>query len=68
MIKLYSKINCGLAPGKFSARNIVTCLPCLVWCLILVFFFVSVNSYGQVETVSSPSHTFFLGKLDLAVN
>ena len=27
-----------------------------------------VNSYGRVGAVSSPNHTFFLGKLDLAVN
>ena len=29
---------------------------------------VPVNSYGQVGTVISPKHTFFLGKLDFAVN
>ena len=29
---------------------------------------VSVNSYGHVGMVSSPNHTFFLSKLDLAVN
>ena len=27
-----------------------------------------VNSYGHVGTTSSPNHTFFLGKPDLAVN
>ena len=32
------------------------------------FTYVSVNSYGHVKTVSWPNHTFFLGKLDLAVN
>ena len=26
--------------------------------------YVPVNSYGHVGTVSSPYHTFFLGKLD----
>ena len=30
--------------------------------------YVPVNSYGNVGTVSSPNHTLFLGKLDLAVN
>ena len=30
--------------------------------------YVPVNSYDHVGTVSSPSHTFFLGKLDEAVN
>ena len=29
---------------------------------------VPVNSYGHVGTVSSPNHTFFLGKLDKVVN
>ena len=28
----------------------------------------SVNSIGHVEMVSSPNHTFFLGKLDQAIN
>ena len=27
-------------------------------------FYFQVNNYGHVETVSSPYHTFFLGKLD----
>ena len=35
------------------------------FCLIL---YVPVNSYGHVGTVSSPSNTFFLGKLDKVVN
>ena len=26
--------------------------------------YISVNSYGHAEKVSSPNHTFFLGKLD----
>ena len=29
---------------------------------------VQVNSYCHVRMVSSPNHTFFLGKLDQAVN
>ena len=29
---------------------------------------VPVNSYGHVGTVSSPNHTFFLGKLDYEFN
>ena len=38
-------------------------------CMILVWFqwfevYVPVNNYGHVESVSSPNHTFFLGKLD----
>ena len=33
-----------------------------------LLLYVSVNSYGHVRTVSSSSHTFFLGKLEQAVN
>ena len=36
-----------------------------LFCWIL---YVPVKSYGPVGTVSSPSNTFFLGQLDLAVN
>ena len=32
------------------------------------FFTSQVNSYGHGGTVSSPNHTFFLGKLEQAVN
>ena len=38
--------------------------------LIISFFFVAlcpVNSYVHGGTVSSPNHTFFLGKLEQAV-
>ena len=31
-------------------------------------FMSQVNSYGHGLTVSSPNHTFFVGKLELAVN
>ena len=30
--------------------------------------YVPVNSFGHVETVNSPNQTFFLRKLDLAIN
>ena len=36
---------------------------CLFCC-----FMSQVNSYGHGGTVSSPNHTFFLGKLEQAVN
>ena len=36
----------------------------LIDCLFGLRFYIPVNSYGHVETVSSPNHTFFLGKLD----
>ena len=29
-----------------------------------LMFYAPVNSYGHIETVSSPNHTFSLGKLD----
>ena len=37
------------------------------WQLIGTFglrFYILINSYGHVEADSSPTHTFFLGKLD----
>ena len=33
-----------------------------------LMLYAPVNSYGHVGTVSSPNHTFFLGKLEQAVN
>ena len=39
------------------------------WDICLFCCFTSqVNSYGHGGTVSSPNHTFFLGKLEQAVN
>ena len=35
-------------------------------CLFVLLLYV--NSYGHCGTVSSPNHTFFLGKLEQAVN
>ena len=32
-----------------------------------LWFNIRVNSYGHVERVSKPSHTFFLGKLRLLI-
>ena len=37
-------------------------------CLFGLVLNVPVNSYGHVGMVSSRNHTFFSGKLDLAVN
>ena len=39
----------------------------LFFCLFCSFTS-QVNSYGQGGMVSSPNHTFFLGKLEQAVN
>ena len=33
-----------------------------------MLFYIPENSSGHVGTVSSPNHTFFLGKLEQAVN
>ena len=42
-------------------------LVCLFVCLFCCFMS-QVNSLGHGGTVSSPNHTFFLGKLEQAVN
>ena len=42
---------------------------CQVWSFLFgLILYDSVNSYSHAEMVSSPNHTFCLGKLDLAVN
>ena len=46
-----------------SKRAITYLFICLFCC-----FTSQVNSYGHGRTVSSPNHTFFLGKLEQAVN
>ena len=33
-----------------------------------LLLYITGNSYGHVGMVSSPNHTFFLGKLEQAVN
>ena len=40
----------------------------LIVCLFGLMLYVPVNSYGHVGMGNSTNHTFFLGKLDLAVN
>ena len=42
--------------------------PISMICLFSLMLYVRVNSYNHVGVVSSPNHTFFLGKLDQAVN
>ena len=39
----------------------------ILFCLFGFILYVTVNSYGHVKTVISPSHTF-LGKLEQAIN
>ena len=41
---------------------------CLFVCLFVLLLDVPVNSYGHYWTISSPNHTFFLGKLEQVVN
>ena len=36
--------------------------------MVFLLLYVSVNSYGHGGMVSSSNHTFFLGKLEQAVN
>ena len=54
------------------ATALETLCECAGWpdfCFVLFVCFTSqVNSYGHCGTVSSPNHTFFLGKLEQAVN
>ena len=57
---------------KYLHFVLLKCVLLLFYPLLFVLFclrlYVPVNSYGHVKTVSSPNHTFFLGKLDLLVN
>ena len=58
------KVICQVDADK--ERNVLfvqSFLFCFVCC-----FMSQVNSYGHGGTVSSPNHTFFLGKLEQAVN
>ena len=59
-------MQCRPRSGVFSVCNSdkhFVLFVCLFCC-----FTSQVNSYGHGRTVSSPSHTFFLGKLEHAVN
>ena len=71
-IKISSFVICSSCLLMFLGANIANnmdpdqTVPFGFW-----FYFmlnVPVNSYGHIGTVSSPNHTFFLGKLDYAVN
>ena len=51
--------------------NITIFIMHLCKCYVLFVFFCftsQVNSYGHGRTVSSPNNTFFIGKLEQAVN
>ena len=47
-----------------SKNNFHLSLFILIVCLFGLMLNVPVNRYGHIVTVSSPNHTFFLGKLD----
>ena len=44
------------------------CCTCIYFVCLFCCFTSQVNSYGHGETVRSPNHTFFLSKLEQAVN
>ena len=46
--------------------EIITCDP--FDCLFVLLLYVPVNSFDHGGTISSPNHTFFLGKFEEAVN
>ena len=70
----------GSRPCGFRQEDLFMFLPILdnvkhvtpgagSFCFCLFCCFTSqVNSYGHGGTVSSPNHTYFLGKLEQAVN
>ena len=51
---------------KLEQDTLHSALYWFIWFDLILY--VQVSSYGHVRTVSSPNHTFFLGKLDLVVN
>ena len=68
LLSVLDLVNCQCVAGWLSVcdrpvvdKVIVKVLLCLGYGLIL---YIPVNSYRHVGTVSSPNHTFFLGKLD----
>ena len=58
-----SEITCLWQYIYLQTKEIDTFIVCLFCC-----FTSQVNSYGHCRTVSSPNHTYFLGKLEQAVN
>ena len=54
-------------PEMYLKEEPIIFLPVHLFCLFCCFTS-QVNSYGHGGTVSSPNHTFFLGKLEQAVN
>ena len=59
--------KCHLAIGLYR-ENVKKSSCIFLFLYLFVCFTYQVNSYGHCGTVSSPNHTFFLGKLEQAVN
>ena len=60
-----------LAQHADTGRNAVSYTPdkdILAFVCLFCRFTSQLNSYGHGGTVSSPNHTFFLGRLEKAVN
>ena len=56
------------ASTSSASRPAVPGTPKHNFVCLFVCFTSQVNSYGHCGTVSSPNHSFFLGKLEQAVN
>ena len=52
--------------GDFICSKKLIVSPIMCYCLFVCCFTSQVNSYGHCGTVSSPNHTFFLGRLSRA--
>ena len=65
-LEIYEKNKAHKIKGEaqvYTEKNI-----CSHRKLVGLLLYIPVNSYGHVGTFSSPSHTFFLGKLGQVVN
>ena len=58
----------GGGGGRVGGGDKDRVLKGILFVCLFVCFTSQVNSYGHCGTVSSPNHTFFLGKLEQAVN
>ena len=59
---LHKTHHLDLLPYQIISKDLKGLFVCSFCC-----FMSEVNSYGHGGTVSSPNHTFFLGKLEQAV-
>ena len=74
MLKITVEYICDFRDEEFSVSpvlpsDVIHANKKDIPCIFRVSCFTSqVNSYGHCGTVSSPNHTFFLGRLEQAVN